>query len=502
MIQGTGSYVGKSVLTAALCRIFYQDGYSVAPFKSQNMALNSFVTREGGEMGRAQVMQAQAACVEPSVDMNPILLKPVSHIGAQVIIQGRPVGNRSAKEYHGFKKKAVGVIRKSYNRLAADYDVIVIEGAGSPAEINLKAQDVVNMWVAKYTGAPVILTGDIDRGGVFASLIGTLQLLTPGERRLIKALHINKFRGDVDILEPGLEFLQKKSKKPLLGVTPYIADLGLAEEDHLPSQRGQEDFIYSADMVNIGIVTLPHMSNFTDFDSLEHDPGVQLRYFRRGQKLGGADVIIIPGTKNTMADLAYLKDSGYDKQIKELHRQGVMIIGICGGYQMLGHMVTDPSGAEWKAGEIEGLGLLDIVTEFAPLKVTAQVKARALNLPFYKGAVNGYEIHMGHSQLGKDAVPAFCLERRGDEKIALDDGAVSDGARAWGTYIHGLFDNDDFRRSLLYAIRRKQGVSCSDNTPKISSSELQERAYDRLADIVRESLDMELLYKILHEGLA
>ncbi len=313
MVQGTGSGVGKSVLVAALCRILKQDGYTVAPFKSQNMALNSFVTRSGGEMGRAQVMQAQAAGVEPSVDMNPILLKPVSHIGAQVIIEGRPLGNMDAMEYQHFKRRLKGIIRRSYERLAANYDVIVIEGAGSPAEINLRAQDIVNMWVAKHCSAPVILTGDIDKGGVFASLIGTLQLLTPTERRLVKALHINKFRGDIEILKPGLEFLQKKSKKPLLGVTPYIADLGLAEEDHLPSERGNLEFVKSANMIKIGVLALPHMSNFTDFDVLEQASGVQLKYVRRGQKLNGADVVIIPGAKNTLADLEYLKQYGYDQ---------------------------------------------------------------------------------------------------------------------------------------------------------------------------------------------
>jgi adenosylcobyric acid synthase len=502
MIQGTGSHVGKSVLAAALCRIFRQDGYSVAPFKSQNMALNSFVTKQGGEMGRAQVMQAQAAGVEPSVDMNPILLKPVSQVGAQVIIHGRPIGNMSAREYHQFKRKAERYIRQSYTRLAASHDIIVIEGAGSPAEINLKSQDVVNMRVAQLTAAPVILCGDIDRGGVFASLIGTLQLLSPSERRRVKALHINKFRGDVEILKPGLEFLQKKSGKPLLGVTPYIDDLGLAEEDHLPDERGRRDLPRSPEAVNIGVIVLPHISNFTDFDPLEQEPGVQLKYFRRGERLNGADVIIIPGTKNTLADFRYLQRHGYDQQIKELHRQGAMIVGICGGYQMLGQRIIDSGGAEWRAGETEGLGLLDVVTVFAPHKITAQVEARPRHLPFYQGTLSGYEIHMGRSQLGSGAKTAFRLEKRGSEPVGLDDGAVSKDGLVWGTYLHGLFDNDGFRRGFLDYIRRRRGITAPARPTEMNTWKLQQQAYDRLADIVRASLDMDLVYSILHNGTA
>jgi adenosylcobyric acid synthase len=502
MVQGTGSHVGKSVMVAALCRIFRQDGHSVAPFKSQNMALNSFVTYQGGEMGRAQVMQAQAAQVEPSVDMNPILLKPVSHIGAQVIVQGRPVGNMSAQGYHKFKRKAGIAIRQAYARLAARHDIIVIEGAGSPAEVNLRSQDVVNMWVARFTDAPVIITGDIDRGGVFASLIGTLKLLTPTERRRVKALHINKFRGDPEILKPGLEFLQKKSGKPLLGVTPYIENLGLAEEDHLPEERGQQDFEDLTKKINIGVLVLPHISNFTDFDPLEHNSEVQLRYLRRGQRLNSADVVIIPGTKNTIADLAYLKRYGYDQQIKELYQQGAMVIGICGGYQMLGRQVIDPKGSEWKAAEIEGLGLLDIVTVFEPHKITAQVKARPQCLTFGQGVITGYEIHMGRTQLGsRVAGPAFRLEQRGEKHVGLDEGAVSEDGRVWGTYIHGLFDNDSFRRSFLNFVRQQKGLSVSTQATDTSTLNLQQRAYDRLADIVRASLDMDLLYDILDNGI-
>ncbi len=354
--------------------------------------------------------------------------------------------------------------------------------------------------MAKYSKSPVIITGDINCGGVFASLIGTMMLLTPSERRLVKALHINKFRGDLDILKPGLDFLIKKSKRPLLGVTPYIDNLQIAQEDHLPDDKG-DDFSDSAGMLKIAVIVLPHISNTTDFDILEHEPQVRLKYFRRAEPLTYADIIIIPGTKNTLFDLAYLRKYGYDRQIKKLRAQGAMIIGICGGYQMLGNRITDAQGNEWKAQEAAGLGLLDVETVFRSDKITAQVKGRAGRLPFYDGIISGYEIHMGDSRLGDGVKAAFSLIQRGDVQINQDDGAARDDAMAWGTYIHGIFDNDDFRRSLLGFMRLKRGISAVEDSCNDDAIGCQERSYDRLADIVRASIDMDLLYSILDAGV-
>ncbi|MFH1505223.1 MAG: cobyric acid synthase [Candidatus Omnitrophota bacterium] len=345
MIQGTGSGVGKSVLTAALCRIFYQDGYKAAPFKAQNMALNSFVTLDGGEIGRAQAMQAQACCIEPMVDMNPILLKPSSDKKAQVIVRGKPLNDMSAKDYDNYKQHLKSIVLDSFNRLSKEYEIIVIEGAGSPAEINLKERDIVNMFIAKETKSPVILVGDIDKGGVFAWLWGTLGLLSSEEKKRVKALLINKFRGDIDILKPGLDFLEQKSKRKILGVIPYFRNIQLDEEDSLYFDK----FKYRGTGVKVRILYLPHISNFTDFDALGREQSIDLKYIdtNKGELIDeDTDVLIIPGSKSVIEDFIYLKQAGYTKNIKELAKKKVNIIGICGGYQMLGKEIYDPCGSE------------------------------------------------------------------------------------------------------------------------------------------------------------
>ncbi len=363
MIQGTGSGVGKSVLCAALCRIFYQDGLVVAPFKSQNMSLNSYVTRDGLEMARSQVVQAEAACIEPSVDMNPILLKPSSDTACQVILQGKVEGNYSANAYGRYVHDAWAAVCDSYQRLARQYEVILIEGAGSPAEVNLKDRDIVNMRTAEMAGAPVLLAADIDKGGVFASLIGTLELLEPHERQRIKGFLINKFRGDVSLLSPGIDFLEKRTGIPVLGVIPYFKDIYIQEEDGVVLENGGCHGMKSAirnpqSAIDIVVLHLPHISNFTDLDALAAEPGVQVRYTREPAELTGADVVVIPGSKNTISDLLYLRETGLEQGVREYAAAGGMVVGICGGYQMLGLTINDPFMIDGDVREADGMGLL------------------------------------------------------------------------------------------------------------------------------------------------
>lgn len=481
MIQGTMSNAGKSVLAAGLCRIFRQDGYSVAPFKSQNMALNSFITREGLEMGRAQVMQAEAAGVEPSVRMNPILLKPTSDVGSQVIVNGEVVGSMSAADYFSYKKQLIPAILESYHTLARDHDIIVLEGAGSPAEINLKAEDIVNMGMARMAGAPVLLAGDIDRGGVFAALYGTLALLEPGERAMVKGTIINKFRGDVEILRPGLTQLEELTHVPVVGVVPWM-ELDLDEEDSL-SQR------FSARRegkpLDVAVVRLPRISNFTDFAPLERHPAVGLRYVDRVQALGRPDLVILPGTKSTLADLSWLRQSGLEGGVLRLAGQGVPVIGICGGFQMLGRTLVDPQGLEG-GGSLRGLGLLPVDTTFLPRKSREQKCCQAdLPVGFYgrlRGCpLEGYEIHMGTSGEGG----LFTVE-----------------GRVLGTYLHGLFDSGAFTQGLVDLLLEEKGVAWDGEPPCPEDARaFKERQYDRLADVLRQSLDLESIYRILEQGL-
>ena len=393
MVQGTGSHVGKSLLAAAICRIFAREGYRVAPFKSQNMALNSFVTREGKEMGRAQVVQAQACGIEPTADMNPILLKPTTDVGAQVIVHGRPVGHMTVEKYVAFKPKALEAALESLDRLVSQYDIVVLEGAGSPAEVNLKSHDIVNMRMAEAAGAPVILVGDIDRGGVFAWLLGTLELMEKTERKRVRGLVINKFRGRRSLLEPGLDMLEDKTGVPVLGVVPYLQDLKVDQEDSLgiPAATSSNSPLD----IRIQVIRLPHLSNFTDFDPLGAEPDVSLGYVQNPEEINRPDLLILPGTKNTLADLSFLWERGFVPSIHHCLQRGGMVLGICGGFQMLGRKVLDSLGVESSLAKIEGLGLLEAVTTFSPEKVTTQVKA------IHLGFVYAEVVESSHSRQKK-----------------------------------------------------------------------------------------------------
>lgn len=498
MIQGTGSGAGKSLVTAALCRIFNDAGINVAPFKSQNMALNSCITACGGEIGRAQVLQAEAARTEPTIDMNPILLKVSGDSGSQVIIHGKVHSQMKAREYYAFKKHAWEAVKKSYDRLSGKHDLIVIEGAGSPAEINLADVDIVNMSVAKYAKAPVVLIGDIDKGGVFASLYGTVKLLGRDSRH-IKAFLINKFRGDMTILEPGLDMISKKTGKPVIGVLPYVCDIGLPEEDGLSLQNA------SCKMQNakfgdikIVILKLPYISNFTDFDPFYYEPDVELLYSQNAAEIENADLVIIPGSKNTVKDLLYLKERQLDKSVKKAFSKGTQIIGLCGGYQMLGKRILDPHCVESRHKEIEGIGLLNMETVFGKEKTTCRVKAKLQSSELgVKSAADielvGYEIHMGESS---GDIDLFQIKRTSADSglITHNSGLITDGSKngnCWGTYIHGIFENDLFRRATINQVRAQKGLSAGDTVTDYS--DIKDRAINNLAAIVRDNIDMDFL---------
>ena len=486
MLQGTGSSVGKSMLCAALCRIFKEDGLRVAPFKAQNMALNSFATSEGLEMGRAQVVQAQAAGVEPSVDMNPILLKPTSDRKSQVIAMGRPLGNMSAVEYHHYKPQLRQMVKEAYARLEDDYDAVVIEGAGSPAEINLREGDLVNMWMAGAANAPVLLVGDIDRGGVFASLYGTVMLLTPEERARVKGLIINKFRGDVEILKPGLKMIEDLTGIPVVGVIPWT-DADIEDEDsvsqrlNVASGRGE---------ITVAVIRLKHISNFTDFQALALHPGITLKYAQRPQDLAGADVIILPGTKNTIDDLIDLRNRDMIAPIVRHARQGGLLIGVCGGYQMLGQVLRDPQGVESAAPEVAGLGLLDMEVEFHPEKRTVQSEGELTQAvdwlnPLAGTRISGYEIHSGVNRFGAEA--AFWM---------LPDGAANARGNVLGTYLHGLFDDGVLAEAIVKQARQLKGLDAVE-TSGVSMADYRESQFEKLAAAVRANLDMSAVYRIL-----
>ncbi|MBI2836274.1 MAG: cobyric acid synthase [Chloroflexi bacterium] len=497
MVQGTASNVGKSILVAALCRIFRQEGWNVAPFKAQNMSLNSFVTRDGGEMGRAQVVQAEAACIEPSVDMNPVLLKPETDMRSQVIVRGKPSSTQSARDYYKNREPLWSVVCESLDRLRSEYDIVVIEGAGSPAEINLKENDIVNMRVARSFQAPVILVADIDRGGVFASILGTLELLEPEERALVKAAVINKFRGDVSLLRPGITMIEKRIGIPIAGVVPYFRDIHIADEDSVAlEEKRAKQADPDVSGLDIAVIRLPHTSNFDDFDPLQHEEGVRLRYVEAADALETPDLIIIPGTKTTIADLDHLRRTGMADRILELSRQGVPVIGICGGYQMLGETIIDPLRVESPVERVGGLGLLPIATTFYGTKSTHQVKGHVIrNDGLLRGAaglpVTGYEIHMGQSE-GDASGRAFHIEERSRASCDDMDGFQAPEGNVFGTYIHGLFHNQDLRRAILTELARRKGVAMRFGADVLS----KEEQYDRLADLVRSSLDMELVFRI------
>jgi len=498
MVQGTASNVGKSVLVAALCRIFYQDGYRVVPFKSQNMALNSFVTADGEEMGRAQVVQAQASGLAPQVEMNPVLLKPTGNASSQVIVMGKPVGNMSARDYHQGKNiDLLNIIKQAYAKLDRDYDIIVIEGAGSPAEVNLKARDIVNMRIARLTGAPVLLAADIDRGGCLASIVGTLALLEPDEQDMVQGIVINKFRGDISLLEPALDFLKVRTGKPVLGVVPYF-DFHIPAEDSVCLEGFKS---VDTGGLDIAVVYLPRISNFTDFDALALEPGVKVRYVKDGEKIGEPDLVILPGTKNTLEDLMYLYQTGYAAEIRKAAAKDVPVCGLCGGYQILGKELHDYDHTESGRDELPGLGLLDQVTSFVADKVLAQAEGELCGSgPIFEGVAghkqSGYEIHMGRTVLGPEAKPFLRVLRRQGRDEDDFDGAVSSSGLVWGTYFHGIFDNDIFRSHLLQWLRRRKGIT-GQTGDSIDAAGLLEREFDRLAGLCRQSLDTQKIYRML-----
>ncbi|MBR2215126.1 MAG: cobyric acid synthase [Selenomonadaceae bacterium] len=500
MFMGTSSHVGKSILTTALCRIFYRQGLSVAPFKAQNMALNSFVTKDGGEMGRAQVAQAEAAGLLPEVDMNPVLLKPTGNAASQVIILGKALGNMSAREYHrGYSLKAFAAVKEALGRLQKKYDTLVIEGAGSPAEVNLKANDIVNMRVAKYLEAPVILVADIDRGGALAALVGTLELLDEEERALVKGLVINKFRGDVSLLQPAVDFLEAKTGKPVLGIVPYLPDLGIDDEDSVSLEEKSSAATVAAADLTIAVIRTPKIANFTDFACLAGEEDVSLVYVDSPTELQSCDLIILPGSKNTVEDLLFLEEKGLSAAIKAKVRDGVPLIGICGGYQMLGLEVADPHHSESRYDKVPGLGLLPIKTVFAAEKLTAQVVADCPGFNFLGSTIAaqslpGYEIHMGETEFFGGTHP-FILRRRHGAACHEPEGTVSAEYPVLGTYIHGIFDNDDFRRQFLNALRQAKHLPPLPQGRNLSAE--KERNYDRLADAVRQSLDLDRIYGIM-----
>ena len=500
MLQGTSSNVGKSVLCAAFCRIFYQDGYRTAPFKAQNMALNSTVTPDGGEIGRAQGAQAEAAGIMPTVEMNPILIKPKQDMHAQIIVRGKPFGDMSAKDYrNNFLPKAEGLVLESINRLKDQYEVLVIEGAGSPAEVNLKDRDIVNMKTAQLADAPVLLIADIDRGGVFASLIGTLDLLEPHERDRVKGFIINKFRGDLDLLKPGLDFLEERTGKEVFGVIPYMHDHGIDEEDSVSlsefKTKGTED-----DPIQIAVVQLPRISNFTDINPFLGLSDTRVRFVKKGEAIGEVDVVIIPGTKNSILDLVYLKEQGYYDEIINLASRGKHIVGICGGYQMLGQDLLDPEGTEADIGSLKGLGLLQCVTTYGAEKSTHQVEAKILAASgiwaTIKGqTVKGYEIHMGQAEVPNEDCCLLQIEERSGKKVLIKDGAVNPDGRVFGTHLHGFFDNTNVMLTFLNTIREEKGLNLLQE--KDLDIYQRERNYDKLAEIVRNSLNMEKVYKMM-----
>ena len=478
---------GKSFIAAALCRIFKQDGYSAAPFKSQNMALNSYITSDGLEMGRAQAMQAEAAGIEPSVLMNPILLKPTTDVGSQVIVNGEVRGNMKAVDYFRHKKDLIPDIMKAYNELASQHDIIVIEGAGSPAEINLKSDDIVNMGMAKLAEAPVLLTGDIDRGGVFAQLLGTLMLLDEDERDIVKGLIVNKFRGDKSIFADGVKMLEERGNKPVVGVVPYI-HCDIEDEDSLSEklQNGEKG------LVNIAVIRLPRISNFTDFDVFSQYDGVSVRYVTKPQELSNADMIIVPGTKSTVYDMKWLRESGIEAAVKKCASSGVPVFGICGGYQMLGETVTDSVGAEG-GGSISGMGLLKLRTEFSSEKTRSRTEgsfadvsgvfANLSGAKFY-----GYEIHNGRTVSGETLL--LSCE---NTDLGAQSGSV------YGCYIHGIFDSAEVSECIVKTLFERKGLTyCGGKTDRKAYKEMQ---FDILAKNVRENIDMELVYKILEQGI-
>jgi cobyric acid synthase CobQ len=508
MIQGTSSNAGKSFLATGLCRLFYREGFKVAPFKSQNMSLNSYITQSGGEIAHAQGIQAQAAGVIPTVEMNPILLMPKEKMVSQVIVLGQPLADMNAGEYrNNYVPRGIEVVREALGKLRNEYDLLIIEGAGSPAEINLKEKDIANMKVAFLADAPVILVADIDRGGSFASIIGTLELFSPQERDMVAGFVINKFRGDAQILKPGIDYLEKRTGLPVLGVIPYVSNHGIEEEDSVSIQdRSGSETKKSGkigkitDLLDIAVIKLPRISNHTDFGPLDAEEDVVLRYVDNKNSLGFPDAIIIPGSKNTTGDLYFLRESGLAGRIMELNARGVPVVGICGGFQMLGRELHDPEGIENQDIQVaEGLGLLPVSTIFTPAKITRRVKARVSSHASWGSCANleldGYDVRHGKSEIPADAPCISIIAPPGIEEELI--GASSVDLPVWGTYLHDIFHNDLFRRRWLNILRKRAGLRPLAEEGGLEIQKHREQSYDSLAALLREHLDLEKLFKII-----
>lgn len=490
MFMGTGSSVGKSIVTAAMCRILNNRGYAVAPYKSQNMALNSFITRDGKEMGRAQVVQAECARIEPQVEMNPVLLKPNSDVGSQVILMGKAAFNMDAVDYHAHKPKLIDTVMKAYDDLAKDYQIIAIEGAGSPAEINLRDNDIVNMGLAELVDAPVILIGDIDKGGVFASIYGTIMLLEANERARVKGFMINKFRGDVALLKPGIEMIEAKIKVPCLGVIPYKR-FAIDDEDSVSERFDRHD----EGLITIGVVYLPHLSNFTDCTAFEMHPDVKVEYYRnqRELQLASPDLVVIPGSKNTIDDTNHVIESKMGDEIIRLHKAGIPIVGICGGYQLLGKEIKDPFQVESKKGVVKGLGLLNSSTTIGQEKRTIRVKGvlqgNFLGMALDEIPVEGYEIHMGETKALDDSSAFAMLSDQ------TNDGMINKAGSVLGTYLHGIFDNDLLRERLIKQLKKRKDLEAGDGVFDFKA--FKEEQYDGLAELVEANIDMAKIMEII-----
>jgi len=499
MVQGSSSSVGKSLLVAALCRIYARRGLRVSPFKAQNMSNNAAVCSDGSEIGRAQALQALASGTELSSDLNPILIKPEAEMHSQVIVNGRPFKSLSAYDYYTYKKILWGHATAALDRLRAKNDLVIIEGAGSPAELNLKAGDIVNMSIARYADAPVLLTGDIDRGGIFAQLLGTLWLLDAEERQLVRGFMVNKFRGDIRLFEDGVQILEEKSGVPVLGVIPYLKDLGLPEEDAVALDQSRPFASGPSGFIDIAVVHFPLISNFDDFDAFQYDSGVHVRYVKDANEIGEPDAIILPGTKSTMADLSWLRQRGLDQPIEEHVQRGGALAGICGGYQMLGLKICDPEHVESSSGEITGLGYLPVETSFTPEKATYQAQAQIAGGPAWlknlSGTqVRGYEIHMGRTQSHSTWLG---IKRRNGEQVQVRDGCVSPDGRVWGCYLHGLFTNHEFRHAWLKSLGWRYEDAHSNDMEIENQSQ---KSLNHLANEVEAALDMDRLDKIIWEN--
>ncbi|CAM3134551.1 cobyric acid synthase [Paenibacillus lupini] len=494
MVQGTASDVGKSVLTTALCRIFVQDKWKTAPFKSQNMALNSYVTLDGKEIGRAQGVQAEACGIAATTDMNPILIKPTGEMKAQIVVHGKPLEEMSAWRYREeYIPLAEEIVTDALDRLRAEYDIVVLEGAGSPAEINLKDRDIVNMRMAEWADAPVLLVADIDKGGVFASIVGTLELLEEDERNRVKGFIINKFRGDISLLQSGLDWLEERTGIPVLGVIPHLPRLDIEAEDSVVLEKLQEQERNEDKEIDIVVIRLPRISNFTDFDPLSAEPDISLRYVESAEQLGKPDIIIIPGSKNTLDDLLFLEQTGIAKAIAKRVSEGSFLVGICGGYQMLGRKLYDPLQVESVHDEVDGLGYLPLATTFYMDKRTERVSGTIAaphpNWPSMQGqAIVGYEIHMGQTTPLSQVNPLLSINGQ-------SEGVISENGRIFGTYLHGLFHNDTFRRQYLNMVRAYKELAPIEDILPFRSRQIE--TFDRLADHVRNHLDMEQVYRIL-----